>query len=131
MVIYLGPWNGSYKDWQTLICAYAAFFNKCIINNNVNQKAKELHVPPFWKFMCACVKATSTRNFWSPLEFWRNLLCFQYLWCSPPMPTFEHIHHIVSDLWPQNTSWKIGPFWVTKSTIAHHCIIIIQWKFSN
>jgi len=30
-----------------------------------------------------------------------------------------------------NIVWKIGPFWVTKSTIVHHCGIIIKWKFQQ
>ena len=30
-----------------------------------------------------------------------------------------------------NISWKIGPFWVTKSTIAYHCVIIFKQKFQQ
>ena len=32
-----------------------------------------------------------------------------------------------SDLWPQ----IFGQFWVTKSTIAHHCVIIVKWNFQQ
>ena len=42
--------------------------------------------------------------------------------------------HTLHSFWFMTTSilnilWKIGPFWVIKSTIAHHCVIIVKRKF--
>jgi len=71
----------------------------------------------------------STRNLGSPLRFWWNLVCLQYLWVLSPTQNFSPIYHIVSDLWPQIFEYfvKICSVFIYKTD----CNFVLHYYFKT